>query len=311
MRTLFPLLMLLLFAAACEQPEAEKPENPYLVVLGIAQDAGYPQAGCVKPNCMDYWTGKEEARYTVSLGLIDPVSGQRWMFEATPDFKEQLHLLNTQLEDVNGQPDGIFLTHAHMGHYTGLMHLGREAMNADSVPVFGLPRMQQYLQTNGPWSQLVNIGNISLQKIQSDSVVELNSRLRVAAIPVPHRDEFSETAAFLIQGEKTALFIPDIDKWQRWEEDIREWIKEVDYAFLDATFFDGDELPNRNMSEIPHPFVVESMELFEPLALEDRAKVIFIHFNHSNPLILDGEKKKRVEERGFRVARRLQVFPLF
>jgi pyrroloquinoline quinone biosynthesis protein B len=309
-RTYLPLLMLIVIAAGCKPEKQERPSVPYLVILGIAQDAGYPQAGCVEPHCMKYWSGKEESRFTVSLGLIDPISKERWLFEATPDFKEQLHLLNEELEDVSGQPEGIFLTHAHMGHYTGLMHLGREAMGADGVPVYTLPRMYDYLKANGPWSQLVDLCNISLKKMQSDSVVELNSRLRVAAIPVPHRDEFSETAAFLIQGEKTALFIPDIDKWTRWEEDIREWIKEVDYAFLDATFYDGDELPNRDMSEIPHPFVVESMQLFEPLEPEDRAKVTFIHFNHSNPLIFDGSKKEEVEMKGFKVARRLQVFPL-
>ena len=67
---------------------------------------------------------------------------------------------------------------------------------------------------------------------------------------VPHRDEFSETVGFEIKGEnKTAVFIPDIDKWSKWNSDLKELIKRVDYAFLDATFYKNGEIPSRDMSE--------------------------------------------------------------
>ena len=185
------------------------------------------------------------------------------------------------------------------------MYFGREAMGADSVPVFAMPRMHEFLTQNGPWSQLVDLGNIALMKIEEKELIMLSNELSVETFRVPHRDEFSETVGFKISGpNKKALFIPDIDKWEKWEMDIVEEIKKVDYAFLDATFYSADELPNRDLSEIPHPTVEESMKLFDGLSDADKAKVYFIHFNHSNPLVNpESEEAKLVVEKGFRLAK--------
>lgn len=291
----------------CNYPEAknevsaitEKQQGVELVVLGIAQDAGFPQAGCEKVCCKAVWDNPESKLMVSSLGLIDHESGQCWLFDATPDFPQQLQDLTKA-----GALAGIFLTHAHIGHYTGLMHLGREVMGAKQVPVFAMPRMEGFLQQNGPWSQLVNLGNISIQQMKADSAVLLNGKLNIIPLLVPHRDEFSETVGFLINGpEKQALFIPDIDKWNKWNKNIVEWIKQVDYAFLDGTFYKNGEIPGRDMSEIPHPFIEESMALFMELPTEERSKIHFIHFNHTNPLLQAGSQERlEVENAGFQIA---------
>src|ERR1041384_7514258 len=132
-------------------------QTPYVLVLGVAQDGGYPHMGC-KGNCCDKaWKNDSLKRFVTSLALIDPVSKKWWLFEATPDIKEQLQLFKTITKsEYNFLPDGIFITHAHIGHYTGLMQLGREVMNAKEVPVYVLPKMKSYLENNGPWSQLVS-----------------------------------------------------------------------------------------------------------------------------------------------------------
>jgi pyrroloquinoline quinone biosynthesis protein B len=121
---------------------------------------------------------------------------------------------------------------------------------------------------------------------------------------VPHRDEFSETAGYLIRcGIRSVLFIPDIDKWKKWERDIREFVKQCDYLLLDGTFFKDGELPGRNMAEIPHPFVQETMELFDKLNMTEKRKIWFIHFNHTNPLVRTGSAEcKEVRNKGFNVA---------
>lgn len=274
-------------------------QAPFVTVLGIAQDAGYPQAGCNKACCQSVWAGGRPGARVACLGLADPVSGQVWMLDATPDFREQLHEL-----EQHGELAGIFLTHAHIGHYTGLMHLGREAMGAREVPVYAMPRMKAFLENDGPWSQLVSLQNISIRPLVADSIIVLNERLRITPLVVPHRDEFSETVGYFIEGpERSLLFIPDIDKWHLWERDIRQLIRQVDYALLDGAFFANGEIPGRDMSEIPHPFIEESLALFGELPEAERAKVYFIHFNHTNP-VLDGEgtARKRVGEAGCRVA---------
>jgi pyrroloquinoline quinone biosynthesis protein B len=222
-----------------------------------------------------------------SLALVDPSTKKWWLFEATPDIKEQLHLFQQITKEAYSfLPDGIFLTHGHIGHYTGLMELGREAMNAVSVPVYALPRMKNYLTDNGPWSLLVQLKNISLQDLIADVPVFISSNLSVTPFLVPHRDEFTETAGFSIQWEnKKVLFIPDIDKWEKFNRKIDSLVQQSTLAFLDATFFKDGELEGRSMAEVPHPFVTESKQKFRNLSKADKKKIYFIHFNHTNPLL--------------------------
>jgi pyrroloquinoline quinone biosynthesis protein B len=209
-------------------------------------------------------------------------------------------------------PDGIFVSHAHTGHYTGLMYLGREAMNAAQAEVFAMPRMKSFLEENGPWSQLVSLRNIIIRPMASQQAVELSPHLKVTPLIVPHRDEYSETVGFIIESpERKALFIPDIDKWEKWDTDIIQAIAGVDYAFIDGTFFDGEELSDRDMSEIPHPFIIETMTLLKDLPPSEKNKIWFIHLNHTNPALDSGSKQtKTILENGFHVARINQTFNL-
>ncbi|MGQ0828367.1 MAG: MBL fold metallo-hydrolase [Bacteroidota bacterium] len=286
---------------------------PSLMVLGTVQDAGSPHIGCTKECCKNLFKNPDKNRKVVSLGVIDPINKLNWMFEATPDLPSQMKLLKEHSGfSTKEAPDGIFLTHAHIGHYAGLMFLGREAMGSKNIPVYAMPRMQNYLETNGPWSQLVKLNNIQIHPLQANEEIILSSNIKVKALLVPHRDEYSETVGYIISGpNKKVLFIPDIDKWNKWEKSIIEEIKKVDYAFIDATFYDGAEINNRDISEIPHPFVIESMEAFKELSIAEKDKIYFIHFNHTNPLLMiESEQAKTVLKNGFHIAQFEQIISL-
>jgi len=192
------------------------------------------------------------------------------------------------------------------------MHFGHEASGSKNVPIFAMPRMHRYLTDNGPWSQLVSYQNISLVELSDGVAVKLPGQLRVTPILVPHRDEYTEAVGYRIEGpSKSAIFIPDINKWDQWKADVRDLIRSVDYALLDATFFADGELPGRDMSQIMHPFVSESMDLFSNMSAEEKHRVIFIHFNHTNPLLIDGSpEQQKVLELGFRFARQGMKLPL-
>ena len=302
-RFLFALICLFVSCKQVAPESLDEQKDPYIYVLGIAQDAGYPQAGCEKDCCQRVYRNPENKRFVSSIALVDPVSNEYWIFDATPDFREQLKMISDHLGG-NNLPQGIFLTHAHIGHYTGLMHLGREAMSAHLVSVYAMPKMQQFLYENGPWSQLVTLKNIQLETLQTTEKVVLNDRISVRPFLVPHRDEFSETVGFrIITAQSSAVFIPDIDKWDRWDQDVLEVVKENEIALLDATFFADGEIKGRPMSEIPHPFVEESMELFKGLSEVNKQKIYFTHFNHTNPLLIDqSEARNEVESAGFNVA---------
>lgn len=284
-----------------------------LILLGTIQDAGSPHIGCKKECCSSLFNSQVNNRKVISLGLFDASTNKKYIFEATPDIATQMKLLkNYGVPSKNELADGIFLTHAHIGHYTGLMYLGKEATDAKNIPVFAMPKMKSFLESNGPWSQLVTRNNIELKLLQHNTPVALSKELAVTPFIVPHRDEFSETVGYKIQGpNKSALFIPDIDKWSKWDKNIVEEIKKVEYAFLDATFFSGKEINNRDISQIPHPFIIESLKAFEHLSLKEKSKIIFIHFNHTNPVInIESEEAKIILAEGFKIGQLKDFFEL-
>ena len=284
-----------------------------LVVLGTVQDAGSPHIACKKECCKELFLNPDANRKVVSLGLIDAENEKTYLFEATPDIPEQLkNLKNKSPFNANEIPNGIFITHAHIGHYTGLMYLGKEATNAKKTIVYAMPKLKTFLETNGPWGQLVSNKNIALEEIHNNEEIDLSPNIKVIPIRVPHRDEYSETVGFRIIGpNKSVLFIPDIDKWEKWETSIVEAVVNVDYALIDATFYDAAEINNRDISEIPHPFVIETMELFKNQPKAIRNKIHFIHLNHTNPLLIqESEQSKEVLSKGFHIARINDVIEL-
>lgn len=284
---------------------------PFVVVLGIGQDAGVPQMGCMTPFCERARRNPNLRQKVSSIALVDPESKSRWIFDATPDLPDQFELLKTVSRDDSNRLDGIFLTHAHIGHYTGLMYLGKESMNSSGIMVYAMPRMRSMLSGNAPWSQLVALRNIALEPLADKTPVKLAERLTVEPFLVPHRDEFSETVGFrIVAGSRSLIYIPDIDKWQKWSTDLRDLVKANDILLLDGTFFADGEI-SRPMSEVPHPFVDETTEILKDLPLSERKKVHFIHFNHSNPLIQGDRKKIRgLRGKGFGVAAEGQRFDL-
>ncbi|NND72816.1 MAG: pyrroloquinoline quinone biosynthesis protein PqqB [Rhodothermales bacterium] len=286
--------------------------DPYVVVLGIGQDAGVPQAGSfAHPG----WRDKDRSHFATSIGLVDPETGQYWIFEATPDIRQQWYDIHVETRPSQGQLAGVLLTHAHIGHYAGLMFFGHESAGTNQLPVYAMPRMSDYLRSNGPWSQLVKYENISIHELTDNEWRSLNSRIRVRPFLVPHRQEFSEVVGYIIEGpNRKVLFLPDIDSWHELDDQgvsIEALIEEVDIAFLDATFYANGEIPGRDMSSFPHPFITTSMRRFASLPQVEKDKIHFIHMNHTNPVLdVDSDARQSVEASGFRIAFRGQQFDL-
>ena len=269
-----------------------------------------PHIGCRQPLCVAARHDPARRQRVACLGLIDEASGQRFLVDATPDLPSQIDSLNEGRApaDRRRPVDGILLTHAHVGHYTGLMYLGREALGADRVPVLCTPRMAAFLRQNEPWSQLERLGQIQIREVLPGHEFAMG-HFRVMPVTVPHRDELSDTVAFRVRGPtRSLLYVPDIDKWERWERGIAGEVAGVDVALLDGTFEDAAEVPGRSLAEIPHPLVGETMALLK--APSARGRVRFIHLNHTNRLLRDADAVRDLEERGFRVARDGDTFPL-
>jgi len=306
--------------AACQNPMPGKGRaiapvadcKIFTAVLGTGQDAGKPQIGVHSDPA---WKDPSQSALAVSLGLIDHEAQTRYIFDASPDMKHQLYWLD-QLDDGRGFAlDGVFLTHGHMGHYLGLAHLGREAMGAKSIPVYAMPKMAAFLENNGPWDQLVALKNIDIQRLEDGDAVSLNERLSVTPFAVPHRGEYTETVGYRISSDaRSVIYLPDIDSWTEWEEQdgsLQSMVEDNDRLYLDATFFSGAELPGRDMSLIPHPTISTTMAALSHLPDAQRAKVHFIHMNHSNPAHdRRSPASQEIAKKGFNVARSGEVFCL-
>ena len=278
-------------------------QSEYIYILGNTQDAGFPHIGCQHKFCQDNFYTYEEY-FITSIAVVNSDLKKYILFEATPDITYQLNYIKNNVFEEFLLPESLYITHAHIGHYTGLMYFGREALGSKNLLVKVLPKMSKFLKTNGPWSQLVAINNVQIQDISFGlSNKELNN-ISVTPIQVPHRDEYSETAGYIIQGKnKKALFIPDIDKWEKWDKNLVQLTEEFDYLLLDATFYDAEEI-NRDISEIPHPLVTETINLLDSLSLEAKSKVYFIHMNHTNRMLdPNSDLSRLVKSKGFNIVR--------
>ena len=290
-------------------------DGPYVIVLGTAQDAGSPQINSPADHPARLDPSKQ--RFASSLGIVDPASGRRWLIEATPDIREQAWMLSRAHPEAEApiQLDGVLITHAHIGHYTGLVFLGHESMGASRGPTYVAPRMAEFLSSNGPWDLLVQRQNIELRVIDIAAPIELGAGVSATAFLVPHRQEYSKVVGFRIEGpNRSVLFLPDIDSWDELADmgvDVLDLVRGVDRAYIDGTFYDNNEIPGRDMSTFPHPRITESMELFDALPFERRERVRFLHLNHTNPAQWPGtDARREIERRGFRVAERGEVIEL-
>lgn len=154
------------------------------IVLGSAQDAGLPHVACQKAHCVASRADVSLRRRASCVAVLEPKSKSAFMFDATPDFPSQLNDIPLEYQKRRKPLAGIFLTHAHLGHYTGLMYLGRAAMNAERVPVYCSRQMAEFLQQNGPWSLLLKLNNIEINIVEPGKSYKIAKSINVKVISV-------------------------------------------------------------------------------------------------------------------------------
>lgn len=277
-------------------------------ILGTAQDGGLPQLGCFCPNCRKARVEAGFRRAIASLAIWDLSERRLFLVDVTPDIRLQLDLAmeipGAEPTERSKIPDAVVLTHAHIGHYTGLIFFGYEAMSTERLPVYCSDRMASFLKNNGPWSQLVKLENITLHILPPEKDLVLTPRVSLRPFTVPHRDEFSDTLGLWIRGtQRSLLYIPDIQNWPAWKRPITREVARADIALLDGTFFSSLELPGRDLSKIGHPRILDSMQTLQTEADRGRTRILFTHLNHSNPVVDPSSRaRQQVKARGFAVA---------
>lgn len=283
--------------------------NFQIYILGTVQDGGFPHTGCNKRCCKEAWTNHSLRKNIASVAIIDHNTKNYWIIDITPDFKIQYQMINAYLDDQYIF-SGIFLTHSHIGHYSGLLELGLEVLNTKDIPVYVMPQLLKFLKNNASINFLFQSNNITPVEITENKINQLSKDLSVISFLVPHRNEMSETVGYNIKTKDTSIiYIPDIDAWSDWDTNIIEIIKKHDLLFIDGTFYDKNELNNRNIKNVPHPSILESMELFKKLHIKDKNKIYFTHLNHTNKLLQIGSKEReKVLDQHFNILSDKMIF---
>jgi len=282
------------------------------VVLGIMQDGGLPHIGCRCHRCTAAYHDQNLTLLTTCLGIVDNrrQPAKVWLIDASPDIKVQLDILgdilgpDPQMSGRIRQPDGIFLTHSHMGHTAGLVQLGPEGMNVQNLPVYASAKLIALIQGTRLWQPLLN--NLAFIPMTPGNSLKLAPELIITPIAVAHRDEVAAgTFAYLCSGPShTLLYLPDIDSWKSFDK-TRLALGKIDTALVDASFFSREELGGRSL--VAHPLVTDTIEYWAGSS----TRLILTHINHTNPILDQGSAAQLVvDEAGCSVAFTGQLIPL-
>lgn len=254
-------------------------------VLGSAQDGGVPHLGCGCGRCRGAREDRNLQRSPASVKVYDEEKEVNYLFDVSPDIRFQVG---------DEFIDGIFVSHAHLGHLTGLLYLGTEAFNADRVPVYCSEKVDRFLHENPPYRLLMDRDNVETNVFADGEVVDVMG-IEVTPFEVVNKGYVpTDTHAFTIQSDRTTLFyVTDVD---RWAEETLDAIRAADIAIIDGCFWSAEEV--ERYQHVPHPPMEDSIA---DLAGFD-TDIYFTHMNHTNPVLdPDSPEREMVEENGFRV----------
>ena len=272
-------------------------------ILGTIQDGGYPHPGCYQ-DCCENIRNKSNNRLISSGAIINKISKEFWLLDLSPDINKQYHMI-----DSSYKLSGIFLTHAHVGHYLGLMQLGLEVMNLKNIPIYAMPLMKKFIENNSSLKFLIENNNIIVKEINIIKDINLGNDLIISPFLVPHRNELSETVGYkLMTRKKSIIYLPDIDSWDEWNIELIDLIKDNNFLYIDGTFYDKNEIKNRDISKIPHPSVIDTMKLIGRLNKKHKKKIFFTHLNHTNNLLRKNTLEySNLKKEGYNIASELDL----
>lgn len=261
-------------------------------VLGCAQDGGIPHVGCECDRCSQARTNPEKQRYASAIELISETE-ERYLFDATPDVRFQITTV----------PDGVFLSHAHLGHLPGVLHFGTEVADTANIPIYCTSGMADLIRGNAPFTLLLERDNITIERIEDSTQVDICDTT-VTPRAVTHREAFpTGTVSFVLEGsERTLYYVSDID---RWTKNAKRLISEADIALIDGTFWSRTDIDR--FDAVPHPAIRESLDELDDIDTE----VYFTHFDHTNPVLREtSSERQKLEERGFHLVERGMTFEI-
>ncbi|MHA2105763.1 MAG: MBL fold metallo-hydrolase [Candidatus Hodarchaeales archaeon] len=254
-----------------------------IFVLGTIQDGGLPQIGCFCLNCKIAIKSKMKNRFRSSIAIKTKTSV--YLVDATPDIEYQYPLLMslTNMDEIpnrNLKLSGIILTHLHTGHYTGLVHLGKESASTRNLPVYMTSENELFIRKNKPYSYLIEREEIKPIQIHFDQKFIEEDNLVITPFEVPHRNEDGDTIGLNIRNSSTGknlIYISDIDYLPK---EIIKKFQTSNVIIFDGSFFSKNEISGQE--NVPHPPIKSTIEI---LGKNFHSDFYFTHINHTNPVL--------------------------
>ena len=270
-------------------------------ILGSAAGGGFPQWNCRCPTCEAARTGTDARPRTQSSLAIRGAEGPWFLANASPDLRQQLEGLAAEGADgVRAAPvAGILLTDAEIDHTAGLLLL-RESSAA--IRVYGSTQVRRALTDGYPVLPiLTGYCGVDWRTLEPGASFPLDgSSLEVESFAVggdaprylAATEAEVQASGLVFRDRSTGGVLTYVPGLARLDDDVLGRLAASDVALVDGTFWRDDELARlgisgrtaRQMGHVPLSGPGGALEAFARL---ERPRVILVHVNNTNPVLLE------------------------
>jgi len=270
-------------------------------ILGSAAGGGFPQWNCRCPTCEAARTGTAARPRTQSSLAIRGADGPWFLANASPDLRQQLEGLGGERANgVRAAPvAGILLTDAEIDHTAGLLLL-RESTTA--IRVYGSEPVRSALTDGYPVLPiLAGYCGVEWRTLEPGGALALDgSSLEVESFPaggdapryLAGTEAEVEASGLVFRDRSTGGVLTYLPGLARLDGEVLGRLAASDVVLVDGTFWRNDELvrlgiserTGRQMGHVPLSGRDGTLEAFARL---ERPRVILVHINNTNPVLLE------------------------
>ena len=280
-----------------------------IVILGAAAGGGLPQWNCSCPVCAAARDGRATPRMQSSIA-VRADGGAWYLVNASPDVRQQMELLRDSGAARRSSPvAGVLLTDAEIDHTAGLIVL-REG--PEPLRIHASAAVRSALTTG--FALLPVLGaycGVEWSPLEPGTTVVLDGGLSVESFAVPGDppryiggEPFGVGLTFSADGA-TVTYVPAV---MELDPALQARLRQSDWALVDGTCWTDDELVRLGISEttarmMGHAPISGPGGTLETLARLDGPRLVLVHLNNTNPVLVDGSPERAaVEEAGIVVA---------
>jgi pyrroloquinoline quinone biosynthesis protein B len=270
-------------------------------ILGSAAGGGFPQWNCRCEACEAARTGTAARPRTQSSLAIRGATGPWFLANASPDLRQQLEPLAAERANgVRATPvAGILLTDAEIDHTAGLLLL-RES--STPIRVYGSDAVRRALTDGYPvLTILADYCGVDWRTLEpgrslpvDGSSLEVESFAAGGDAPryLAGTGAEVEASGLVFRDRSSGGVLTYVPGLARLDDDLLGRLSASDVVLVDGTFWRDDELvrlgiSKRTARQMGHVPLSGPGGTLEALARLERPRVILVHVNNTNPVLLE------------------------